>query len=143
MMEVVCVIHYCHTQRVLYRDLKPENLLIDEQGHVRLIDMGLAARMTKKQPRRMSRVGTECYMAPEVRWAEERNEGYGISCDWYTVGVLCYEFHVGDLPYQDPDVNDPVYSPFDFKDADTTDLIHRLLDQNHATRLGCGADGVL
>ena len=41
--------------------------MIDEEGHVRLIDMGLAARMTEQQPRRMSRVGTECYMAPEVR----------------------------------------------------------------------------
>merc|ERR1739848_326128 len=76
-MEVVCVIGYCHLQNVLYRDLKPENLLIDEQGHVRLIDMGLAARVTKKQPKRRSRVGTDCYMAPEVRWAKERREQYG------------------------------------------------------------------
>ena len=62
-MEVVCVIGYCHMQNVLYRDLKPENLLIDEQGHVRMIDMGLAARISKKQPKRRSRVGTDCYMA--------------------------------------------------------------------------------
>ena len=66
-MEVVCVIAYCHSQSVLYRDLKPENLLIDEAGHVRLIDMGLAARISKKTPKRKSRVGTDCYMAPEVR----------------------------------------------------------------------------
>ena len=39
-MEVVCVMAYCHSMSVLYRDLKPENLLIDEAGHVRLIDMG-------------------------------------------------------------------------------------------------------
>ena len=77
-MEVVCVIGYCHLQNVLYRDLKPENLLIDEVGHVRMIDMGLAARITKKQPKRRSRVGTDCYMAPEVRWAKDRREPYGI-----------------------------------------------------------------
>ena len=50
-MEVVCVIAYCHANMVLYRDMKPENLLIDEQGHVRMIDMGLAARVSKKQAR--------------------------------------------------------------------------------------------
>ena len=102
-MEVVCVIGYCHTQNVLYRDLKPENLLIDEQGHVRMIDMGLAARISKKQPKRRSRVGTDCYMAPEVRWAKDRREPYGLSCDWYTVGVLAYEFSAGTVPYARPD----------------------------------------
>ena len=72
MMEVVCVIGYCHQQNVLYRDMKPENLLIDDEGHVRMIDMGLAARVSKRQPKRRSRVGTDCYMAPEVRWAKDR-----------------------------------------------------------------------
>merc|ERR1719421_1211153 len=52
LMEVVCVMYYCHTQMVLYRDLKPENVLIDAEGHIRLIDMGLAARITKKTPTR-------------------------------------------------------------------------------------------
>ena len=98
-MEVVCVLGYCHLQNVLYRDLKPENILIDEMGHVRLIDMGLAARISKKQPRRRSRVGTDCYRAPEVRWAKDRREPYGTSCDWYTVGVLAYEFSAGTVPY--------------------------------------------
>ena len=102
-MEVVCVIGYCHMQNVLYRDLKPENLLIDEAGHVRMIDMGLAARISKKQPKRRSRVGTDCYMAPEVRWAKDRREPYGLSCDWYTVGVLAYEFSAGTVPYAHPE----------------------------------------
>ena len=68
MMEVVEVLSYMHGQKILYRDLKPENLLVDDEGHVRLIDMGLAVRWTGEKPR-TSRVGTDCYMAPEVRWA--------------------------------------------------------------------------
>ena len=116
LMEVVCVIYYCHTQMVLYRDLKPENVLIDADGHIRLIDMGLAARITKKTPLRRSRVGTDCYMAPEVRWAKERRQPYGLTCDWYTVGVLTYEFSAGTVPYAHPEDTTPTYREHDFKD---------------------------
>jgi len=141
-MEVVCVIGYCHQENVLYRDLKPENLLIDEHGHVRMIDMGLAARISKKQPKRRSRVGTDCYMAPEVRWAKDRKEPYGLSCDWYTIGVLTYEFSAGNVPYAHPEEENPHFRPHDFKDPDCEDLVKRLLDQDHRTRLGCGPDGI-
>jgi len=141
-MEVVCVIAYCHAQNVLYRDLKPENLLIDAAGHVRMIDMGLAARITKKQPKRRSRVGTDCYMAPEVRWAKDRREPYGLSCDWYTVGVLAYEFSAGTVPFAHPEEENPAYRKHEFKDPQAEAFICALLDQNHATRLGCGTRGV-
>jgi serine/threonine protein kinase len=141
-MEVVCVIGYCHMQNVLYRDLKPENLLIDEQGHVRMIDMGLAARITKKQPKRRSRVGTDCYMAPEVRWAKDRREPYGISCDWYTVGVLAYEFSAGNVPFAHPEEDHPQYRPHEFKDPQAESFVKALLNQDHTTRLGCGPTGL-
>jgi len=142
MMEVICVVGYCHHQNVLYRDMKPENLLIDEAGHVRMIDMGLAARITKKQPKRRSRVGTDCYMAPEVRWAKDRREPYGISCDWYTIGVLMYEFSAGTVPYAHPEEEVPAYRPHDFKDADAEHMVRALLNQDHSQRLGCGAAGL-
>ena len=137
MMEVVCVIGHMHSQGVLYRDLKPENLLVDHEGHVRLIDMGLAVRITKEKPRRMSRVGTECYMAPEVRWAKKRMQPYGVSADWYTVGVLLYEFSAGDVPFARPEADKPKYTPFQFPDKDTEDLVKRLVEQEPAKRLGC------
>ena len=53
-METVEVLSYMHAQKILYRDLKPENLLVDDEGHVRLIDMGLAVRWTGDRPRRTS-----------------------------------------------------------------------------------------
>ena len=142
MMEVVCVIGYCHMQNVLYRDLKPENLLIDETGHVRMIDMGLAARISKKSPMRRSRVGTDCYMAPEVRWAKDRRQPYGLSCDWYTVGVLAYEFSAGNVPYAHPEEEVPQYRLHDFKDPDAEGFVRALLNQDHGARLGCGPTGI-
>ena len=87
-MEVVEVLAYMHAQKILYRDLKPENLLVDDEGHVRLIDMGLAVRWTGEKPRRTSRVGTDCYMAPEVRWARKNREAYGMTVDWYALLLL-------------------------------------------------------
>jgi len=142
LMEVVCVIYYCHTQMVLYRDLKPENVLIDADGHIRLIDMGLAARITKKTPLRRSRVGTDCYMAPEVRWAKERRQPYGLTCDWYTVGVLTYEFSAGTVPYAHPEDQTPSYREHDFKDPHAMDMVKGLLVQDHTQRLGCGPTGI-
>ena len=141
-MEVVEVMGYVHQQRILYRDLKPENLLIDDEGHVRLIDMGLAAKITDKTPTRTSRVGTDCYMAPEVRWAKDRRTPYGLSCDWYTIGVLTYEFSAGTVPYAHPEEENPQYRQHDFKDKDCEDMVRRLTDQDHRTRLGCGPDGI-
>jgi len=141
-MEVVCVLYYCHTQMVIYRDLKPENVLIDADGHIRLIDMGLAARITKKTPTRRSRVGTDCYMAPEVRWAKERRQPYGLTCDWYTVGVLTYEFSAGTVPYAHPEDESPAYREHDFKDAHAESLVKGLLVQDHSKRLGCGPSGI-
>jgi len=141
-MEVVEVLSYMHRQKILYRDLKPENLLVDDEGHVRLIDMGLAVRWTGDKPRRTSRVGTDCYMAPEVRWARKNREAYGTSVDWYTVGVLLYEFTNGALPFSQRDTLKPVYRPGDFPNAECQHLCESLLAQDYKQRIGCGMSGV-
>ena len=141
MMEVVEVLSYMHGQKILYRDLKPENLLVDDEGHVRLIDMGLAVRWTGDKPRRTSRVGTDCYMAPEVRWARKHREAYGMSVDWYTVGVLMYEFSNGALPFSSRDTAKPVYRPGDFPSEACKELCESLLSQDHRARIGCGERG--
>ena len=135
-METVCVMAYCHTQNVLYRDMKPENLLIDEHGHIRMIDMGLAARISKKQPKRRSRVGTDCYMAPEVRWCRRKREPYGVSCDWYTVGVLLYEFSNGALPFTQRDQEKPTYREGQWTSPQNKSLCESLLEQDWTKRIG-------
>ena len=115
---------------------------MDDEGHVRLIDMGLASRFSEAQPTRTSRVGTDCYMAPEVRWAKDRREPYGLSCDWYTVGVLAYEFSAGTVPYAHPEEDVPQYRTHDFKDADAESFVRSLLNQDYSQRLGCGPSGI-
>jgi len=142
-METVEVLAYMHAQKILYRDLKPENLLVDDAGHVRLIDMGLAVRWTGDRPRRTSRVGTDCYMAPEVRWARKNREAYGTSVDWYTVGVLLYEFSNGALPYSQRDSSKPVYRPGTFPTPACQNFCESLLTQDWRSRLGCGSAGVM
>ena len=144
MMEVVEVLSYMHGQKILYRDLKPENLLVDDEGrahHVRLIDMGLAVRWTGEKPRRTSRVGTDCYMAPEVRWARKNREAYGMTVDWYTVGVLLYEFTNGALPFTHRDTPKPVYRPGTFHSPECKGLCEGLLEQRWQDRIGCGPEG--
>ena len=140
-METVEVISYMHGHKILYRDLKPENLLVDDEGHVRLIDMGLAVKWQGDKPRRTSRVGTDCYMAPEVRWARKLREAYGVSVDWYTVGVLLYEFSNGALPYTQRDTPQPVYRPGNFPSPECKDFCESLLSQDWRIRLGCKAAG--
>ena len=137
-VEVICVLEYCHSQSVLHRDLKPENLLVDGLGHV-LVDMGLATRMTKSTPKRMSRVGTECYMAPEVRWAKEKANTESPATG--TLGAL-YEFSAGDLPYEKPEDPEPEYIKFRFPEDHAEDLVKGLLHQDHTKRLGSGPNGV-
>ena len=141
--EVVEVFDYMHSCKVMYRDLKPENLLVDDEGHVRLIDMGLAVRFSESSAKRTSRVGTDCYMAPEVRWARKKKQPYGVSCDWYTVGVLLYEFANGALPYTQRDTDSPLYREGDFPSVECQHLCAELLNQDYKTRLGSGPRGVL
>jgi len=138
-MEVVEVMSYIHAQNILYRDLKPENLLVDDEGQVRLIDMGLAAHITDKTPTRTSRVGTDCYMAPEVRFARRRRAPYGKSADWYTVGVLLYEFSNGALPFTERDLETPKYRAGNFPSTACQDLCESLLAQDHTARIGTGS----
>jgi serine/threonine protein kinase/CRP-like cAMP-binding protein len=101
-LEVTCMLGYLHSLFILYRDLKPENLLLDAAGHVRLIDFGLAVGGTGSMPFSAELCGTPCYMAPEVRHGRRKGAPkYSGPADWYTLGVLLYEMSEQQLPYGD------------------------------------------
>jgi serine/threonine protein kinase len=76
---VLPAVQYLHRRRILHRDLKLSNLLLDKQHRVKLSDFGLAAQVCPEQQRRMSLCGTLNYMAPEV--LQRPNPGHGAEVD--------------------------------------------------------------
>ncbi|KAL3954794.1 hypothetical protein ACCO45_010357 [Purpureocillium lilacinum] len=98
--EIVLVLEYLHERQggVAYRDLKPENLLLDRDGHIKLVDFGFAKRLGYKDDRPVETYtlcGTPEYLAPEVI----HNKGHTTAVDWWALGILIYEFLTGYPPF--------------------------------------------
>ncbi|EDV94514.1 G protein-coupled receptor kinase 2 [Drosophila grimshawi] len=93
--EVGCGLQHLHKQGIVYRDCKPENILLDDHGHVRISDLGLAVEIPEGEMVR-GRVGTVGYMAPEVI----DNDKYAFSPDWFSFGCLLYEMIEGQAPFR-------------------------------------------
>jgi serine/threonine protein kinase len=87
---------HLHDLHVVYRDLKPENLLLDARGYCKVTDMGLA-KITKKD-KTYTLVGTPDYMAPEVI----KCTGHNRTVDWWMLGILLFELLVGGPPFEAP-----------------------------------------
>ncbi len=93
--EVLLALEYLHSKNVMYRDLKPDNIMVDQYGHIKLVDFGLSKLDVDESYSSKSFLGTHAYLAPEIL----QNRNYGKSVDWYNLGVLLYEFMVGVPPY--------------------------------------------
>jgi len=107
--EIASVINYLHTKGYVHRDIKPDNVLIDKSGHIKLCDFGSAAyyqpqdcdndvvpRKSRKNKKLLYRiVGTPDYVAPEVL----SKKGYGFECDWWGLGVIMFECLCGYPPF--------------------------------------------
>lgn len=138
--QLITAISKLHSEGIAYRDIKPENLLLDKSGQLKMTDFGFAKKIDDIS---FTLCGTPEYLAPEL----VLNSGHDKSVDWWAVGILLYEMMEGFPPffgtltetYQAIIQYAPAFTAI--TDPDAKDLITKLLKKNKTKRLGCGAGG--
>ena len=133
-------LEYLHTHGIVYRDIKPDNILIDEDGYLKLADFGMA-KMLKDQEKAFSLCGTPEYFAPEII----TREGHNKSADWWSYGILLYEMLYGIPPFYSKNIEKmfELITKAEIKypkkiqvSENAKDLISKLLIKDQDLRLG-------
>ncbi|GAA6092465.1 serine/threonine-protein kinase N2 isoform X2, partial [Tachysurus ichikawai] len=138
---VLLGLEFLHQNKIVYRDLKLDNLLMDADGFVRIADFGLCKEGMGHGDRTSTFCGTPEFLAPEVL----TDSTYTRAVDWWGLGVLIYEMLVGESPFPGDDeeevfdsiVNDEVRYPR-FLSPESVSIVQKLLQKNPEKRLGAG-----
>ena len=135
--SMMLAVDYLHERKFIFRDIKPENIMVLYNGYIKLIDFGTAKIINKKTK---SLIGTPHYMAPEVILGE----GYSFQVDYWSIAVCMYEFFCGKLPFAEgiedtmeiygKIINEELKFPDFIKDRDFKHLMHLMLNKNKKER---------
>lgn len=141
MAEMVLALHHLHVNvGVVYRDLKPENCLLDSEGHLVLTDFGLSKVATDDDASCRTILGTPEYMAPEILQGQE----YDYAVDWWSLGAVAYDLLTGNPPFPGNDYKSILQKiwrtkrvdfPF-YLTRDAQNLISRFLNKDPKARMG-------
>ena len=136
--SMMLAVDYLHERKFVYRDIKPENIIVIQSGYVKLIDFGTAKAIVD---RTNTIIGTPHYMAPEV----VLGEGYSFQVDMWSIAICLYEFMCGGVPFgenaEDPMdvylsiINDKMSFPPFCKDQEFKLLMQQMLTKNAMSRM--------
>ena len=133
--EIAVALNYVHQLGYIYRDMKPENILLDKDGHVKLTDFGLTK---SREIETHSFVGTTEYLAPEI----VTRKSYGIEADFWALGIMLFEMLTENTPFYCDNMNVMMNAIVNFapalnmvEDADARDLIAKLLVKDPKKRM--------
>ena len=137
--EVILAIEELHKRDIIYRDLKPDNVVLDQEGHAMLTDFGLSKEGVQEKDSAKSFCGSVAYLAPEML----QRTGHGKAVDWYLLGTLLYEMIIGIPPFYSKDRNELFYNIKKGKlrvpaglSQECKNLMRDLLQKDPSKRLG-------
>jgi protein-serine/threonine kinase len=143
--QLVLALEHLHKNNIIYRDLKPENVLINKDGYIKITDFGLSKENISDNSSAKSFCGTPEYLAPEV----VEGKGHGQAVDWWSLGSILYEMLTGMPPYYSKDreklfnkIKTEQVKFHSYMSKNAVDILTKFFIKDPEKRLGSGPNGV-